>query len=233
MPMRKKPKVVKENNERWLLTYSDLITLLLIFFIILYSMSSTNSRKFQDLTGALKQAFNNGAFQLIQVGGTISSKTLPSGSTPSERATYKKIQSELSKLMKELGLSRDVVHVGMSREGIVVTLSGNLLFYPGDIQLRPQSFVLLSRIALLVKYLPNRIRVEGNTDNQPSSSTLYSSNWVLSALRAVSVVSYLSGPAGLQPARLSAEGRGQYNPQASNRTPAGRAPKRRAPHLHM
>jgi chemotaxis protein MotB len=75
MPVRKKPKVVKENSERWLLTYSDLITLLMIFFIILYAMSSTNARKFQDLTGALKQAFNNGAFQLIQVGGTISSKT--------------------------------------------------------------------------------------------------------------------------------------------------------------
>jgi chemotaxis protein MotB len=134
----------------------------------------------------------------------------------------------LSKLLKQLGLSRDVVHVGMSREGIVLTLSGNLLFYPGDTQLRPQSFALLTNIAQLVKNLPNRIRVEGNTDNQPSSDTLYSSNWVLSALRAVSVVTYLSGPGGLQPARLSAEGRGQYNPVTTNSTPSGRAKNRRA-----
>ena len=66
----RKPKVVKENGERWLLTYADLITLLMIFFILLYAMSTTNTRKFQDLTGALRQAFNNGQ-KLVSAGGTF------------------------------------------------------------------------------------------------------------------------------------------------------------------
>ena len=66
----RKPKVVKENSERWVLTYSDLITLLMILFILMYSMSTINARKFEDLTGALRQAFNNGSFQLVTLGGS-------------------------------------------------------------------------------------------------------------------------------------------------------------------
>src|SRR5712692_7849113 len=114
----RKGKVVKENSARWLLTYSDLITLLLIFFIILYSISSTNSRKFEDLTGALQAAFNNGTFQLVTVGGTPGSPHSFSGTTPSERSVYRKIQQNLTALAKELGLQQ-TIHVGISREGIV------------------------------------------------------------------------------------------------------------------
>lgn len=228
MPRHGKGKVVKENNERWLLTYSDLITLLMVFFILLFAMSTTNTRKFNDLTGALQAAFNNGMFQLITVGGTKGPPKTMSGSAPTEKQDLKKIRSGVSKLLKEFGLKNNIIHVGLSREGIVVTLSGNLWFYPGDTALRPESYALMQQICTLVRGLPNQIRVEGNTDNQPSSNTVYSSNWVLSALRAVSIVQYMSGPGGVKPGRLSAEGRGQFHPAASNATAEGRAKNRRA-----
>jgi chemotaxis protein MotB len=225
----RKPKVQKENSERWLLTYSDLITLLMIFFILLYAISSTDARKFRDLTGALKAAFNNGSFQLITPGGSPGNPKNFSGSMPtSEKKLLKQLQQSVANISKELGLSQNVIHVGTSREGIVITLSGSLLFYPGDTELIPHSTVILNRIAPLVKNLPNRIRVEGNTDDESAIGTPYSSNWELSALRAVSVVRYLAEQGGVAPARLDADALGQYRPVATNSTPEGRARNRHA-----
>lgn len=223
-----KSKVVKENGERWVLTYADLITLLLVFFILLFAMSSTNTRKFEDLTGALKAAFNNGLYQLVVIGGSPGNPKTLSGTVPSEKKDLKQLRSGIAKLMKEYSLKDNIIHVGTSREGIVVTLSGNLWFYPGGTDLRPESYTLLQRIAMLIQNLPNNIRIEGNTDNQVSGSAVYSSNWVLSALRAVSIVTFLSQHGGIAPVRLAAEGLSQFHPAASNATPGGRALNRRA-----
>src|SRR5579883_1507128 len=118
MPVRRKPKVVKENSERWLLTYSDLITLLMIFFILLYAISTTDARKFQDLTGALQQAFNNGSFQLVTIGGTPGNPHNFSGTTPSEKVVQTRIRQQIAQLLKMLGLPQSVITVGVSHEGI-------------------------------------------------------------------------------------------------------------------
>jgi chemotaxis protein MotB len=226
----RKPKVVKDNAERWLLTYSDLITLLLIFFIILYSMSSTDVRKFENLTGALQHAFNNGSFQLVTIGGSpgnVGTGTTAPKSTAAPTSTkelMQQVQSELSKLLKVVGQAQSVVSVGMSHEGVVITLNGSLLFYPGDIALKPESRPVLTQIATLLATMPQNVRVEGNTDNVPSPTV---SNWDLSALRAVNIVEYLASN-GVSATRLQAEGLGQFHPVATNSTPEGRAKNRRA-----
>ena len=224
----RKPKVVKENSERWLLTYSDLITLLMIFFVLLYAMSSTDSRKFQDLTGALQQAFNNGTFQLVTIGGSPGNPHTYSGTLPSKKDVMKQFENQVKQLLKMVGIPQDVITVGASREGIVISISGNLLFYPGDTQLKPESAALLDRISEVLSRLPNVVRIEGNTDDQATGSPVYRSNWELSALRAVSIVEFLSGRHGVNPARLQAEGLGQYHPVTSNSTPEGRARNRHA-----
>jgi chemotaxis protein MotB len=220
----KKPKVVKENSERWLLTYSDLITLLMIFFIILYSMSTTDAKKFEDLTGALKKAFNNGAYQMVTIGGSPGSPGAKPGTMPSEKQMADQLRSQLAKLLKMVGLPQNVVTIGMSQEGIVISISGNLLFYPGNVGLKPDSSVLLGRIAQALHSMPNQVRVEGNTDNQAQPGM---SNWTLSSLRAVSIVEFLQGN-GVVSTRLQAEGLGQYKPVASNALPEGRAKNRHA-----
>lgn len=228
---KKKGKVVKENSERWLLTYSDLITLLMIFFIILYSMSTIQTRKFDSFTGALRAAFNNGAFQVIEIGGSPGHKGSgpqpgPAEHNPSEQKTYKKLKQVFAKLSKELGLQQKTVHVGLSKEGIVVTLSGSLLFYPDDIVLLPQSSALLDRIAIVVRNMPNKLRIEGNTDNQTSPNSVYTSPWKLSSLRADSIVEHFQ-KIGVAGARLEAMGLGATHPIASNATAEGRARNRR------
>lgn len=227
MPRHSKGKVAKENSERWLLTYSDLITLLMVFFILLFAMSTTNTRKFNDLTGALEKAFNNGMFQLITVGGTPGNPKTLSGTVPTEKKDLKKLRSGINKMLKEMGLKQNIVHVGQTKEGLVVTLSGSLLFYPGDVDLKPESNRLLAQISMLVKSLPNRIRVEGNTDNQSAGSGPFADNWALSSLRADAIVRSMQSH-GVNPTRLSAVGLGQFHPIANNGTPTGRAENRRA-----
>jgi chemotaxis protein MotB len=224
----RKPKVVKENSERWLLTYSDLITLLMIFFILLYAMSTTNTRKFQDLTGALKQAFNNGQYQMITLGGSPGNPQTLSGTAkgkPALKVPTKNLQ--LAKLATMIGEPTSVVTLSKSREGIVLSLAGNLLFYPGDTKLKPESFAVLSKVSSVLGHLPNLIRIEGNTDAQ-GGSTAFSSSWALSAMRAVSIVEYLSTKGGINPHRLQVEGLGEFHPVASNSTAQGRARNRRA-----
>src|SRR6185312_788769 len=163
----RKPKVVKENSERWLLTYADLITLLMIFFILLYAMSTTNTRKFQDLTGALKEAFNNGTYEMITVGGSPGTPHNLSGTTPGKPAIKNPPKDPLlAKLTKMIGEPTSVVTLTRSREGIVLSLAGNLLFYPGNTALRPESLDVLNRISTVLGNLPNVIRIEGNTDAQ-------------------------------------------------------------------
>ncbi len=224
----RKPKTVKENSERWLLTYADLITLLMIFFILLYSMSTTNTRKFQDLTGALRQAFNNGQFQDITLGGSPGNPHTLSGTVKGKPAIKTPAKDfQLSRLVKMIGLPTSVVTVSRSREGIVLSLSGNFLFYPGDTHLKPESAYLLSRVSAVLGHLPNMIRIEGNTDAQ-GGTTSYSSSWALSAMRSVSIVQYLSTKGKIDPHRLQAEGLGEFNPVASNATALGRAKNRRA-----
>lgn len=224
----RKPKVVKENSERWLLTYADLITLLMIFFILLYAMSTTNTRKFQDLTGALRQAFNNGQYEDITLGGSPGNPHTLSGTIKGKPAikTPKK-DPELAKLVRMIGLPTSVVTVSRSREGIVLSLAGNFLFYPGDTHLKPESHTLLTRVSAVLGHMPNTIRIEGNTDAQ-GGTTSYSSSWALSAMRAVSIVQYLSTTGGINPHRLQAEGLGEFNPVATNATAQGRAKNRRA-----
>ncbi len=224
----RKPKVVKENGERWLLTYADLITLLMIFFILLYAMSTTNTRKFQDLTGALKEAFNNGQYEMITVGGSPGNPHSLSGSTPGKPAPKAPPKDpELIKVTKMIGEPTSVVTITRSREGIVLSLAGNLLFYPGDTALRPESSTVLNRISTVLGNLPNVIRIEGNTDAQ-TGTTAYSSSWALSAMRAVSIVEYLSAKGGINPKRLQAEGLGQFHPVATNATARGRSENRHA-----
>jgi chemotaxis protein MotB len=224
----RKPKVVKENSERWLLTYADLITLLMIFFILLYAMSTTNTRKFQDLTGALKEAFNNGQYEMITVGGSPGTPHDLSGATAGKPLVKTPPKSpEIAKLTKMIGEPTSVVTITQSREGIVLSIAGNLLFYPGDTALRPESSAVLNRISTVLGNLPNVIRIEGNTDAQTGTTT-FSSSWALSSMRAVSIVEYLSTKGGINPRRLQAEGLGEFHPVATNATARGRAKNRHA-----
>jgi chemotaxis protein MotB len=119
------------------------------------------------------------------------------------------------------------VEVGASREGIVISLAGNMLFDSGKSDLKSQGLVLLDTVAERLKTMTNEIRIEGHTDNVPIATPLYPSNWELSSSRAITVGRYLSEHDDISPTRLAAAGYGEFRPIASNDTREGRARNRR------
>lgn len=212
------------NNERWLLTYADLITLLLVFFVVMYSISKADESKFKRLSASMQKAFNTMVLQgtdTTAVGGEsgpdVGNAVLDS---------FINIRSGVLKIAGEMG-AQDRVSVTLEREGIAISLSGNLLFDSGRAELRQESVKLLDGIAERLRTLPNEVRVEGHTDNIPVGSDQYPTNWELSTARATVVTRYLSEVDGIPPARLSAQGFAEFRPITDNNTKASRSQNRR------
>ncbi len=223
----------KENSERWLLTYSDLITLLLAFFVIMYGISSADAKKFTKFSQAMKRAFNVGVLQadpsasiLDQTAG-ISTEA---GSAEDMSATANEldtIYNEMGPILQDEYLS-DKVSLSAREEGIAISVSGNLLFASGRAELRPDALRVLQAVGRILNTLPNPVRIEGHTDDVPPSGTGFSSNWELSSARAVAVVRYLTEIEGVDASRLSAVAYSQFQPVAPNDSPRGRARNRRS-----
>lgn len=120
------------------------------------------------------------------------------------------------------------VDVKVLKGVVYISLADNMLYKSGSYQISPRAMDILSKIAKIIKdYKDYDVLIEGNTDNVPISKTNIRNNWDLSALRASSVVQALQYDFGVNPSRLTAGGRGEYNPIATNATPEGRQQNRR------
>lgn len=226
-----------ENAERWLLTYADLITLLMVFFVVLYSMSSADSSKWKQISAALEQAFNVDVLRGVTATSIDDSSTQPaapidniiSNQDVSQTSRMQSaIQSVLDKALKEGKTQTPDVSVSTDKEGVVIRLSGSYLFDSGRAELKPNSFGLLDAIAAEIKLVPNEIRVDGHTDATPLlGSPLFPTNWELSSSRALAVTRYLTETDGIMATRMEAAGFGEYRPLVANDTREHRALNRR------
>ena len=241
-----------ENHERWLVSYSDFITLLFAFFVVMYSISSVNEGKYKVLSQTLVAAFTGHPTtpDPIRVGrpgydqhALVDLPPLPKPtsivSAPAHqhaaqgpRVAPDTVADRLAKVARvlQLRLAQQIgsgqIHVHMTGQGIVIDIHDNLLFASGDATLSTGAQSLLLQIAGVLATLPYQIQVNGYTDNKPISNAQFSSNWELSAMRAVTVVQMLVTQ-HVPPAQLVAAGYGQYHPVASNATPEGRSANRR------
>lgn len=242
MARRRRPKK-HQNHERWLITYSDLITLLLVFFVIMFAMSDINKVRFATLAKSLYSALHSG--QQIPLQGLGSSSLVLSGSqnngdqsspltptttqTQQTNATNDQQLSNLYTVVKayiQKNHLENQVSVLNEARGVQITMKDVALFDTGQAVLRTQAEQLIAGFVPFFKTVPNNIVVEGYTDNQPINTAIYPSNWELSAGRAMSVVHFLDG-AGIKPDRLSGTGYGQYHNVAPNATAAQRQLNRR------
>lgn len=220
----------KAGSERWLLTYADMITLLLAFFVVMFSLSNQDLRKYAQLAQSIQQAFNLGQMKAQPAAVDLGS-ALP-GSQPgfmemSDLIAFDNIRMEFETLATQQGF-KDDISVRQTNEGTVITFSGDLLFPSGRAKLKPDSLVVLDKLAQLVGPIKNSVRVEGHTDNIPTARGEFPTNWELSTARATNVVRYLVDFGGIAPERLTAMGWGENKPVESNDTPEGRAHNRRA-----
>ncbi len=231
-----------ENEERWLLTYADLITLLMVFFVVLYSMSQVDQNKFKMLSETLRAAFNNPVLTmpvpLPGVGGRngddISSKNRGDSKPPvvvqvdQQKQKMEKLAGQFTSLFKDKGLESSVnVAVGEGGKNVVIRLADSLLFEGGSASLNAQSLDLIDKMFEIIAQTNAQVQIEGHTDNIPIKNELFKNNWELSTARAVHVIEHVVQKFSLPPERLSASGYAEYHPVASNDTPEGRAKNRR------
>ncbi len=237
------------NHERWAIPYGDLLTLLLAFFVVMYSISSVNAGKYRVLSNSLYTAFRG---QPRTLHPPSVGRTQPgTGSGPGTRAAPADIlqhqpRTELSPpptaaRRNDPTLAQVADHVdralaALMRNHVVlmhrkpgmieVQFRTDLLFPSGSAQLSSSAIAAIRRLAGVLMHYPNPVRVEGFTDDVPIRTVQFASNWELSAARAGSVVHVLSAH-GVAPSRLAVIGFGDQRPIASNTTASGREANRR------
>ena len=285
MARKKKPEEAKAGAPEWMATFSDLMNLLLCFFVLLFSMSSTDTAKYNEIVEAVTSSFNifsgggsaldqgilvsSGVSQLNELAEYYSNLAVEntaaedgtkggSGKSDADNAKNKTKDSEAKKevtkdeaikeYQKELKETaeknyekaseavnqfklNDMVQLKMdaSYNYIGLSIDGYFLFDPGQAELKKGADAVLDKAAgILMKFKDADIVIEGHTDNVPQTNTIkYKNNLWLSSARAMTVLEYLTDVEHMDPKRLSASGKGEYEPIASNKTPEGRQKNRR------
>ncbi len=219
--MKKKPKKESGGAPEWMITYSDLVTLLLTFFVLLLSMASMDQVKISAAAGSLRGAF--GVF-----GGKDQKEISPPSlieMAPVQDDLVQRLYSRIMTQMQRLRLDPTIKLV-KDRGAVILRVNESVLFPPGSAKLKPEALPVLAKVASLVRPLPLQLRVEGHTDDRPYAKAKMS-NWDLSVARAVSVLKYFQKNKLFPLDRMSAVGYGAEHPLVPNDSPENRAKNRR------
>lgn len=232
---------IKKGAPPWIMTFADLATLMLTFFILMLSFANTDIVKFKEMLGSVQDAFGvtkemQGKFQSTLKGkeeekmGEGEEKGEGGGkitdSKAKEELQRQQVVRNIEKTANDIGEAKNI-SVTVGEEGINVRIKGAYFFDPGSAILKRAALPFLDNIGRLMKQFPFKLKVEGHTDDIPISTLQFPSNWELSAVRATSVLRYFTEQKGIDPLRLTAIGYAENKPIASNDTPEGRADNRR------
>ncbi|MEL1136150.1 flagellar motor protein MotB [Desulfitobacterium sp. THU1] len=236
----------KDNSERWLLTYSDLITLLMIFFVVMYSMSKVDADKFQAMAESLSITLGGASTAQVEIGTSPAGPNLietyptktpePSGDTLEEgkgagtgnadieNMTIESIKQKLDKFAFDNQIETKLVS-SIEERGLVISIQDTLLFESGSAVITPRAREILEKINNVLASAPNYIKVEGHTDDLPINTDRFPSNWELSVLRATNVLHIMQERIPAE--QLSATGYGEFRPVTTNDNEINRARNRR------
>jgi chemotaxis protein MotB len=240
-----------ESEERWLLTYADMITLLMALFMVLFSITSVNKSKLEVLSKSLQEAFSGkvlpGGTSLQETGAQQKSEQ-PSPQPPipaitpivaqattesnaakaaKEQDDFRRLKRQIDQYARDHGLEKKVQTVIAQRGLVIRLLTDRVLFDSGAADLKPEATPVLGQVAQLVrKEGTHQIMVEGHTDAVPIRGSVFPTNWELSTARASRVVRFLID-GGVVQSRLSASGYAALHPIDTNGTAAGRSRNRR------
>lgn len=205
----------ESGNGNWLTTYSDMVTLLLVFFVLLYVMTP----------GIDESTFNDIIAHFQNSNSVVLEKS--SASEESDDDTLREEWKEVQQFLEEQGYSENV-DIEKTDEGVKVTLNDSLTFNSGSAKLLERSEIVLERIAQAIGDDVREVKTHGHTDDVPiSEGSIYRTNWHLGAARSVSVVLFLNKESELESNKFEASSYGEFRPVASNDTPEGRRRNRR------
>lgn len=209
------------NHDRWLVSYADFMTLLMAFFVVMYSISQVSEEKYRVLTETFSEAFNlSGYSDAMPVSDSSSgndANDLPE--------FFTRITEQLDKSFESL-IEDEFITVKGDERWLQIELQSAILFGSGGAVLSNPAEAIIGELSSAMSGYNNVIRVEGFTDNVPIKNRLFNSNWELSTARATAVVRLMELQ-GIAPHRLAVVGYGEHQPIASNQTEAGRARNRR------
>lgn len=245
------------NHERWLITYSDLITLLMIFFIIMYSMSKVDAAKFRAIADSLSVTLGGATPAKIEMATSPSGPSIMDSGSPRQSSPVSGPESDppikmeqnysegdgngdndletltiegIKAKLDQFAAENNIqtkLVSSIEERGLVVSIQDTLLFASGSDEITPTARNILKKISTVLAATSNYIKIEGHTDNLPIHTAKFPSNWELSVLRATNVLHILMTEGGINSERLSATGYGEYRPIADNKTEIGRSHNRR------
>lgn len=215
--MRKRKREEASTGGGWLTTYSDMVTLLLCFFVLLYTFSNLDTEKFSGVMASFR-----GGSGILEGGNTFTGNT--------EEVNLGILKDEVEKYAKESNLESGIT-VSIEERGLIIRFMDKVLFDPGKADLKDESKEILNIIAGILQkeeFKDKLIKVEGHADTTPvNPKDGFPTNWELSTARATNVLRYLVEENGIEGERISASGYSYYKPIAPNDTPENKSKNRR------
>jgi chemotaxis protein MotB len=244
--MRRIRKPAHENHERWLISYADFITLLFAFFVVMFASNQADRSKSKMISDSVRDALEHG-----QLSDTIATALgrgrhearkaprTPDPANKEEHIAFPKVpdpdpnpadlKKSLDTLQKGLDpeLKSGKLTLQLLPRGLVISLREAAFFASGDDAVAPGSVPVLQKIAAVIQRLPNPVRLEGNTDSIPIHNARFTSNWQLSAARAIAMLEALADRCSVPRVRMAIAGYAENAPSDTNETAEGRAHNRR------
>jgi chemotaxis protein MotB len=214
----------------WLIPFNDLITLLMVFFVLLFAIGNINVHQSEKLFGSLR-----GALGVLLEGKKVDVQpvvpiqpTAPEAREVSadDSRTDSRLSDASRNAMDDLANEPEITVI-QTPKGLFISLSDGILFQSGLSELRPEGYPILNKLIQVINSNMLAVRIEGHTDNVAIRSGRFPSNWDLSIARAVHVVKYFIDTGEIAPQRLSAVGYGESKPLYPNNSPANRGKNRR------
>lgn len=216
---KKKNEEDKGADQGWLMTYGDLMSLLLTFFVLLLTFSSIQLDKFNKAMGSLQ-----GALGVLEIdrGEKLVFRDFVCYDS------FTKLKKELDQFIDKAGIDELMYTEAVPGKGLRIIINDKILFNSGKARLKKSIYPILTEIGKIARDNEGlNILVEGHTDNIPMHTIKYDSNWELSAARALAVVKFFIDNLSISPKRLLAIGHGEYKPIVPNSSSKNRAINRR------
>lgn len=212
----------EEGAPAWAMTYGDLMSLLLVFFVLIASYSTLDVVKYRSLVGSVQSALGTRDRTLDDA--NLDSAPTQGISSAAEERERRWVEKEVEAIVQEIG---GPLSSKMTDQGLRLRIDGQLLFDPGRADLRDEALEVVGRLVPALERYPYELQVEGHTDDVPISTPEFPSNWELSAARAARVVRYLRESTTLQGSQLVAMGYADTRPIRANDTEENRTANRR------
>lgn len=226
MKLRRRPPKPAKGAPRWMVTFSDLVTLILVFFILLFSMSQIDMIKFKAISESFRDRQVLDFYPSIIPNEHPASMEQNDQNAGEEGDSLNQLLMEIQTFLDQNGLE-DVIVANRTERGVVLVLQEQVLFESGEASLIERSYPFLDKVGTVLSSMPNLVKVEGHTDNRPIKTYRYPSNWELSAARSSTVIRYLTENHNLENRRFIAVGYGETRPVVPNSGPVNWEKNRR------